>query len=78
MTLRMLTIETKKSQSPANPIVVLKHKETLQNLIKDFKSKSKAQKKNSEFLNNFKDSTQFWRRYHKILGTKKDKVIEPL
>ena len=70
--------KTKKRQSPANPNVVLKHKETLQNLIKDFKSKSKFYKKNSEFLNSFKDSTQFWRRYHKILGTKKDNVIEPL
>ena len=36
-------------QSFANLNPVLKHKETLQNLIKD--SKSKAYKKNSEFLN---------------------------
>ena len=41
-------------------------------------SKSKSYKKNSEFLNSPKDSTQFWRRYHKVLGTKKDNVIEPL
>ena len=48
----------------------------LQNLMKD--SKSKAYKKNSEFLNSSKDSTQLWDRYHKVLGTKKDNVIEPL
>ena len=66
----------KKSQSPANLNAVVKHKETLQNLIKH--STSEACKKNSEFLNSSKDSTQFWHRYHKVLGMKKDNVIEPL
>ena len=33
---------------------------------------------NSELLNNSKDSTQFWHRSHKVLGTKKGNVIEPL
>ena len=33
---------------------------------------------NSELLNNSKDSTQFWHRSHKVLGTKKGSVIEPL
>ena len=66
----------KKRQSPANLNAVVKHKETLQNLIKH--SKSEACKKNSEFLNSSKDSTQFWHSYHKVLGTKKDTVIEPL
>ena len=41
-------------------------------------SKSKAYKKNSEFLNSSKDLIQFWHRYHKVLGTKKDNVIEQL
>ena len=66
----------KKRQSTANLNAVLKHKETLQNLMKD--SKSKAYKKNSEFLNSSKDSTQFWHMYNKVFGTKKDNVIEPL
>ena len=57
----------KKRQSPANLNAVLKHKETLRNLIKD--SKSKTYKKNSEFRNSSKDSTQFWHRYHTVLGT---------
>ena len=39
----MLIIDTKDRQSPANLYSVLEHKETLQNLIKD--SKSKAYKK---------------------------------
>ena len=76
MTLRMLTIDTKKRQSPANLNAVLKHEETLQSLIKD--SKSKVSKKNSECLNSSKDSTQFWHKYHKVLGTKEKNVIEPL
>ena len=50
----------------------------LQDLLKD--SKSKAYKNNLEFLNSSKhckDPTQFWYRYHKVLG-KKDNVTEPL
>lgn len=54
----------------------MKHKKTLQNLIKD--SKSKAHKKNSEFLNSSKNSAQFWERYNKVFGTKKDNAIERL
>ena len=76
MTLRMLTIDTKKKQLPVNLNAVLKHKETVRNLMKD--SKSKVYKKNSESLNSSKDSTQFWHRDHKVLGTKKDNIIETL
>ena len=76
MTLRMLTIDTKKKQLPVNLNAVLKHKETVRNLMKD--SKSKVYKKNSESLNSSKDSTQFWHRDNKVLGTKKDNIIETL
>ena len=40
--------------------------------------KSKAYIKNSGFLDSSKDSTQFWHRYRKVLGTKNGNVIEPL
>ena len=56
--------------------MLFSNKKRLRNLIKD--SKSKAYKKNSEFLNSYKDSTQLWYRYKKVLGTKKDNVFEPL
>ena len=65
-----------KRQTPINHNTVQEKKLILNNLIKN--SKLNLYKKHSDFLNNSKDSTQFWHRYEKVLGTKKNNLIEPL
>ena len=66
----------KMKQSPTNLKILQEHKLALETLIKN--SKQQSYQRNSDFLNNSKDSTQFWHRYNKIIGSKKDNVIEPL
>ena len=48
---------------------------------KDFtliKTRHKAIKSNAKFINESKDSTQFWHRYDKVLGKKTNNIVEPI
>ena len=50
-------------------------KEKYQTVISD--AKLKQYKPNTKFLNESKDSTQFWHRYDKVLGRKTKTIVEP-
>ena len=41
-------------------------------------SKLKQQNSDSNFLNNSRDSGQFWHRYSKIIGRKSNNIVEPI
>ena len=51
-------------------------KEKYQTVISD--AKLKQYKPNTKFLNESKDSTQFWHRYDKVLGRKTNNIFEPV
>ena len=69
-------IHYKKRQTPGNQQIYLQEKEKYQNLIKT--SKLENQKRNTKFLNESKDAAQFWHRYEKVLGKKKNNIVEPI
>ena len=46
--------------------------------LKNIKTRHKAIKSNTKFLNESKDSTQFWHRYDKVLGKKTNNIVEPI
>ena len=39
---------------------------------------SKQQNSDSSFLNNSRDSSQFWHRYEKLIGRKSNNIVEPI
>ena len=51
-------------------------KEKYQTAISE--AKLKQYKSNTEFLNESKDSTQFWHRYDKVLCKKTNNIVEPI
>ena len=51
-------------------------KKEYENLIME--SKLKQQNSDSNFLNNSRDSNQFWHRYDKLIGRKSNNVVEPI
>ena len=50
-------------------------KEKYQTAISE--GKLKQYNSNTKFLNESKDSTQFWHRYNKVLGKKTNNIVEP-
>ena len=63
-------------QSPANLRKMEEVKEKYQTAISE--AKLKQYKSNTKFLNESKDSTQFWHRYNKVLGKKTNNIVEPI
>ena len=63
-------------QSPANLQKMEEVKEKYQTAISE--AKLKQYKSNTKFLNESKDSTQFWHRYNKVLGKKINNIAEPI
>ena len=63
-------------QSPANLQKMEEVKEKYQTAISE--AKLKQYKSNTKFLNESKDSTQFWHRYNKALGKKTNNIVEPI
>ena len=63
-------------ESPTN----LKELEQIKNKYKSAISEAKLEqhKWKTQFLNESRDSGQFWHRYDKVLGTKKNNVVEPI
>ena len=51
-------------------------KEKYQTTISE--AKLKQHKYNTKFLNESKDSTQFWHRYNKVLGKKTNNIVQPI
>ena len=51
-------------------------KEKYQTAISE--AKLKQYKSNTKFLNESKDSTQFWHRYYKILGKKINNIVDAI
>ena len=62
-------------QSPANLRKMEEVKEKYQTAISE--AKLKQYKSNTKFLNESKDSTQFWHRYNKVLGKKQITLLSP-
>ena len=46
--------------------------------LKNIKTRYKAIKSNTNFLNESKDLSQFWHRYDKVLGKKTNNIVEPI
>ena len=46
--------------------------------LKNIKTRHKAIKSNTKFLNESKGSSQFWHRYDKVLGKKTNNIVEPI
>ena len=63
-------------QSPANLRKMEEVKEKCQTVISE--AKLKQYKSNVKFLNESKDSNQFWHRYNKVLGKKTNNIAEPI
>ena len=63
-------------QSPANLEKMEKAKKEYKSLITE--SKLKQQNSDSNFLNNSRDSGQFWHRYNKIIGRKSNNIVKPI
>ena len=63
-------------QSPANLRKMEEVKEKYQTAISE--AKLKQYKSNTKFLNESKDSTQFWHRYDKVIGKKTNNIVEPM
>ena len=63
-------------QSPANLRKMEEVKEKCQTAFSE--AKLKQYKSNVKFLNESKDSTQFWHRYNKVLGKKANNIVEPI
>ena len=61
-------------KSPANLRKIVEVKGKYQTAISE--PKLKHYKFNTKFLNESKDSTQFWHRYYKILGKKTNNIVE--
>ena len=66
----------KKNGTPENHTALLEVKKQYQTLIET--SKLQFYKKQTDFLNQSRDATQFWHRYDKIIGRKRNNVVEPL
>ena len=62
-------------QSPANLRKMEEVKEKYQTAISE--AKLKQYKSNTKFLNESKDSTQFWHRYYKFLARKQITLLSP-
>ena len=62
-------------QSPANLRKMEEVKEKYQTAISE--AKLKQYKSNTKFLNESKDSTQFWHRYDKFLARKQITLLSP-
>ena len=60
-------------QSPANLRKMEEVEEKYQTTISE--AKLKQHKYNTKFLNESKDSTQFWHRYNKVLGKKTNNIV---
>ena len=63
-------------KSPANLRKMVKVKEKYQTATSE--AKLKQYKSNTKFLNESKDSTQFWHRYDKVLGWKTNNIVESI
>ena len=61
-------------KSPANLRKIVEVKGKYQTAISE--PELKHYKFNTKFLNESKDSTQFWHRYYKILGKKTNNIVE--
>ena len=73
---RSLTVRRYKlRQSPANLRKMEEVKEKYQTAISE--AKLKQYKSNTKFLNESKDSTQFWHRYDKFLARKQITLLSP-
>ena len=60
-------------QSPANLEKMEKAKKEYKSLITE--SKLKQQNSDSNFLNNSRDSIQFWHKYDKLIGRKSNNIV---
>ena len=60
-------------ESPANLEKMEKAKKEYKSLITE--SKLKQQNSDSNFLNNSRDSIQFWHKYDKLIGRKSNNIV---
>ena len=60
-------------QSPANLEKMEKAKKEYKSLITE--SKLKQQNSDTNFLNNSRDSIQFWHKYDKLIGRKSNNIV---
>ena len=66
----------KKRNTPENSTILQEAKKHYQNLIE--MSKLSFHKKQTEYLNQSRDATQFWHRYEKVTGRKTNNTVEPI
>ena len=66
----------KKRNTPENSTILQEAKKHYQNLIE--MSKLSFHKKQTEYLNQSRDATQFWHRYEKVIGRKTNNTLEPI
>ena len=66
----------KKRNMPGNSTIQQEAKKHYQNLIE--MSKLSFHEKQTEYLNQSRDATQFWHRYEKVIGRKTNNTVEPI
>ena len=66
----------KKRNTPENSTILQEAKKHYQNLIE--MSKLSFHKKQTEYLNQSRDATQFWHGYEKVIDRKTNNTVEPI
>ena len=66
----------KKINTPENSTILQEARKHYQNLIE--MSKLSFHKKQTEYLNQYRDATQFWHKYEKVIGRKTNNTVEQI